>query len=1079
MKLIMEIRFNPWPRSVVAILILAVGTSVAHAQVTAVDFGGDYNNSNDNADSTLTYENGDFDGEADATDRRGFIAIGTLFRSINDTNSVGNNNVINAGYQSTYLDSTVGDPLIGIYRFLGSGTTDYLQAGNGATNIDNYPLTMTFTPNVTKANFLNGADSNASANAFDNAAASVTATFLSSGGSYTVRALVQSGSSWYISDTSAVGSSSLSINGSTETWYPYDPDTTMYISSGTLTGGVQGSTLADIQAFGVVAQADTAAGQLSNTPYFRLQAMSASMVQTALPSAPSNPVQVLNSDQFYNSTAASVITNSFDVVSDPNGKLVVTVGSESSIPISSVTYGGVALTEAANSNPNIIAAIYYLDDPTAGIADLVVTFSNDRRSRIGALSLGNAADGVSVTGDVVAATTTSLSVDLTTIAKDTVVIAAFTQNNQANGTTTQPYPAEQRISHGDSGSSFTSTGYVQVPVASGPTAYVWEIATEEGCDAVLAGFASAGEIVEIVFPPTTPVQVRNTTTQFEEDNSDNIHILEDFVVVDAADSKLVVAVGGESISDTTSVTYGGIALTLAASINSQDTSIWYLDDPVAGSADIVVTLTNSGKSRIVALSLGNAADGIGSEAVLRNAGTTQLDIDLATVAPNTLLLGAFVNNGSGISSTPFDSGETVASGSSGSSTMHVGYITEVDIVDPAATYSWVNAGPNRCSAVLVGISPVGEVAPLGDLSFFDKPVVTITPTIDGIRTLGEWGDAFPIPMIWPELGILPNIGGIKFSNDDGSGNTITAADASEADISAVISFKWDATNLYILAEITDDVFIKPFPGGAGFPDDHLLLGIDPDTTDGAGTVFLTEFFIDSDDVTQAFFRTDLAAADPALNNFTNHTFVGAEVAGGYIIEFALNWADLGVASPVITDIIGVSMLLVDNDIDDGQRDMFLRSSGFENTQSIVTPSNYHQATLAGPFHSFANFINKFDVGALDQPSEDPDFDGVDNFTEYALGGNPSVSDATSFRAVSEFAIQGESDVFAFSYNRRIGASALGLNYNVKGNTDLSDPTWSTSGITEAEVVLLDDEFEAVTVTTSIDPDAKFLRLEIN
>ena len=62
--------------------------------------------------------------------------------------------------------------------------------------------------------------------------------------------------------------------------------------------------------------------------------------------AQSDPISVLNSEEFYNSTALAVVTNSFEVMSDPNGKLVVTIGSETGASVVSVTYGGVALSEA-------------------------------------------------------------------------------------------------------------------------------------------------------------------------------------------------------------------------------------------------------------------------------------------------------------------------------------------------------------------------------------------------------------------------------------------------------------------------------------------------------------------------------------------------------------------------------------------------------------------------------------------------------------------------------------------------------------------------------------------------------------
>jgi len=779
-----------------------------------------------------------------------------------------------------------------------------------------------------------------------------------------------------------------------------------------------------------------------------------------------DPITVLNSAEFYNSTAATVVTNSVDVVSDPNGKLVVTIGAESGATINSVTYGGVALSAAIDNNHenNRIAAVYYLDDPVAGTDDLVVTYSEAARSRIGAVTLGNAADGVSVTADAVSATTASLSVDLTTTQKDTLVVGAFSQNNQGNGTTVQPYSTDQRISHGDSGSSFTSSGYVQVPVASGPTSYIWTIASAEACDAVLAGFASAGAIT---FAPTSPVQVRNAQTQYEGDASDNIHTFADFRVIDAVDSKLVVAVGGEGTGDATSVTYGGDPLTLAESINSQDVSIWYLDDPVAGDADIVVTLSNNKDSRIVALSLGNAADGIVSSTSARDGGIAQLDLSLATVAPNTLLIGAFDNNGAEISSTPFDLGETVVSATSGSSTMNVGYITEADVVDPAATYSWVNAGSNRCSAVLIAISPVGEVAPASDLSTFDTPIAVVAPTIDGTLNVGEWGDAFELPMQWPDLGILPNVGAVSNGNE---------ALADPADISGTFHYKWDADYLYVGFAITDDAFIAPT--GGGYPDDHVLFGFNPSI---ANTVLddtlRFEMWVDGSGTAQTVIYNN-AGGDLVL---TSSDFAGSIDGTNWNFEAKLKWTEIlnnGAYVPADGDTFGTALLLCDNDVDDGGRDVFLYSIAGGTVMN--EPENWHVVTLTGAKNTFANYISQYDVGILDQPSDDPDLDEVDNFTEYALGSDPTVSDAPSIQPVGELAIQGEDDVFAFTYNRRIGAAALGVTYEVKGKTDLTAPTWTTTGITdEVEVTTLNDEFEAVTATTPMDGfDNKFLRLEI-
>lgn len=469
----------------------------------------------------------------------------------------------------------------------------------------------------------------------------------------------------------------------------------------------------------------------------------------------------------------------------------------------------------------------------------------------------------------------------------------------------------------------------------------------------------------------------------------------------------------------------------------------------------------------MALSLGNAADGIVSSTSARDGGIAQLDLSLATVVPNSLLIGGFVNNGAAINSTPFDLGETVVSGTSGSSAMHVGYITETDVVDPAATYSWVNASSDRCGAVLIAISPVGEVAPASDLSTFDTPIAVVAPTIDGTLDVGEWGDAFELPMQWPDLGILPNVGAVSNGNE---------ALADPADISGTFHYKWDADYLYVGFAITDDAFIAPT--GGGYPDDHVLFGFNPSI---ANTVLddtlRFEMWVDGSGTAQTVIYNN-AGGDLVL---TSSDFAGSIDGTNWNFEAKLKWTEIlnnGAYVPADGDTFGTALLLCDNDVDDGGRDVFLYSIAGGTVMN--EPENWHVVTLTGAQNTFANYISQYNVGILDQPGDDPDLDGEDNFTEYALGGDPTVNDAPSIQPVGELAIQGEDDVFAFTYNRRIGAAALGVTYEVKGKTDLTALNWTATGITdEVEVTTLNDEFEAVTATTPMDGfDNKFLRLEI-
>ncbi|WP_411847600.1 discoidin domain-containing protein [Roseibacillus persicicus] len=107
---------------------------------------------------------------------------------------------------------------------------------------------------------------------------------------------------------------------------------------------------------------------------------------------------------------------------------------------------------------------------------------------------------------------------------------------------------------------------------------------------------------------------------------------------------------------------------------------------------------------------------------------------------------------------------------------------------------------------------------------------------------------------------------------------------------------------------------------------------------------------------------------------------------------------------------------------------------------------------------------------------DLDKDQWPNLLEYALGSNALTSQDGSLFLKEELL---ESEfTFEFSYRRRLDAAERGLNYLVKGTSELSDPnSWTTEGILETSTIPIDEVFEWVTVQTDIGI-RKFLRLEV-
>ena len=782
----------------------------------------------------------------------------------------------------------------------------------------------------------------------------------------------------------------------------------------------------------------------------------------------SDPISVLNSAEFYNSTYLTGVTNSFEVVSDPNGKLVVTIGSETGASVASVTYGGVALSEAIDNNneANRLAAVYYLDDPVAGTDDLVVTYSAASKSRIGAVSLGNAADGVSVTADAVAATTDSLSVNLTTIRKDTLVIGAYTQNG--SGLTAEPYSAGERISYGDSGSSFTSSGYVQVPDASGPTAYTWTISTAQLCDAVLAGFASAGEIASDPISVLNSDEFYNSTALADVTNS--------FEVVSDPNGKLVVTIGAETGSGVASVTYGGVALSEAIDNNNEANrlaAVYYLDDPVAGTDDLVVTFNDPTRTRIGAVSLGNAADGVSVTADVVAATTDSLSVNLTTIRKDTLVIGAFSQNNqsNGTVTQPYSADERISHGDSGSSFTSTGYVQVPEESGPTA-YTWTIASAEICDAVLAGFASAGIASvlpPEPDLSEFNAPQALVTPVIDGSVTAAEWYDAFALEMAYPDIETLPNVGNV-------TGDT---AEMDPADISGTFYYKWDADYLYFGFNITDDVHIAPDPA-AGYPDDHILFGFDPSVANAVWDNTLTfEMFVDGTGTAQ----TKIYKDGVGTLSLASSVFSGSSDGANWSFEGKLKWTEItGDAGyvPANSDQFGTAIMICDNDADDGARDVFLASAGYDEGGVMTMPELWHTVTLSGsgsalPETTFSEWISEFSVGTATNQTDDFDSDGMNHLVEYALGANPEVDDAASYLPVS--AVDTGANLFSYVYNRRITAANVGLTYTVQADTNLLANTWSTNGVSETAEVI-NSEFEEVTATTAVDADSKFLRLQI-
>jgi hypothetical protein len=128
-------------------------------------------------------------------------------------------------------------------------------------------------------------------------------------------------------------------------------------------------------------------------------------------------------------------------------------------------------------------------------------------------------------------------------------------------------------------------------------------------------------------------------------------------------------------------------------------------------------------------------------------------------------------------------------------------------------------------------------------------------------------------------------------------------------------------------------------------------------------------------------------------------------------------------------------------------------------------------TAAGWYAAWSQLYPSHDMKAV----SDPDGDGVNNLLEYALGGDPTLSDVNMLAEQTEISAA----EFVYVYNRRLDWEARGLSYAVQANTNLlSNESWTTDGVLESGFEAGPLGFESVTNTVLMDADEKFLRLQI-
>ncbi len=201
------------------------------------------------------------------------------------------------------------------------------------------------------------------------------------------------------------------------------------------------------------------------------------------------------------------------------------------------------------------------------------------------------------------------------------------------------------------------------------------------------------------------------------------------------------------------------------------------------------------------------------------------------------------------------------------------------------TISWANAPSGTNQLIAKAYNSNSETASTIATPIFVVKAVNQTPTVPLIDGTGWTGTT------------------------SASLNTLIAGTVTDAtDLSATYKAMWDATNFYLLVNVTDDVKVNN--GGTDYYNDDAV-----EVFFNIGNVPATSYGVNDFQYT---FRWNDNKVYEQNNKTTNVTFSRVDNATGYVMQMTFPWATLK-GTPTINQLVGFDVE-VDDDDDGGSRD---------------------------------------------------------------------------------------------------------------------------------------------------------------
>ncbi len=147
--------------------------------------------------------------------------------------------------------------------------------------------------------------------------------------------------------------------------------------------------------------------------------------------------------------------------------------------------------------------------------------------------------------------------------------------------------------------------------------------------------------------------------------------------------------------------------------------------------------------------------------------------------------------------------------------------------------------------------------------------------------------------------------------------------------------------------------------------------------------------------------------------------------------------------------------------------------------NIRVATTFAEADPSGGGDPYLEWISGYGLQNSDTNMlADPDFDGMDNLYEYAIGAVPT--NGSDSAAVIPTLGEHTGTAFEYIYRRRTNHVELGLSYMVECSTNLASGAWSTNGVSVSGSAPAETGFETVTnQIPTAGVDEQYMRLNIS